>query len=92
MNKLSSFFVGILTGVVAYFGVYDVQALRIEGFPYQWFLSPVGYIVLSIVMVGLFFLAKILQGRLANFIISVVAYAILTFILFALFFPGYIFY
>ena len=92
MSKLAYILVGILTGIVIYFSVYDVQALRISGFPDKWFVSPVGYIVLGLVMIGLFFLTRIVQNKIAHSVISIVVYAILTFILFALFFPGYIFY
>ncbi|MBI2068888.1 MAG: hypothetical protein HYT67_02190 [Candidatus Yanofskybacteria bacterium] len=92
MSKLVYILIGILTGIVIYFGVFDVQALRIPGFPYGWFVSPVGYIVLGLIMIGLFFLTRMVQNKITHSVIRIVVYAILTFILFALFFPGYIFY
>ena len=92
MNKLSSIIVGILVGAVTYFYMYDVQAFYTKSFPYSWFVSLTGYIIVFIVMVGLFFLARIINNKISNFIISVVVYSILVFILLALFFPGYIFY
>lgn len=92
MNKFIPPLVGILTGIVIYFGVYDVQALRIPGFPFGWFVSPVGYVVLGLILVGLFFLTRIFKNKIAHSVASVVVYAILAFMLFVLFFPDYIFY
>lgn len=92
MNKLTSVLTGILIGAVSYFYLLDVQALVVKWFPFGWFISLTGYIVLILIMFGLFLLTKIIHNRIASFVISTVAYFVISLVLFSLFFPIYVFY